>query len=304
MTLERTPADDIRQSHNDRLRSASTNGALDEPLAHKRDRLLRLLKDLRCVAVAYSGGVDSVVVAQAGRLALGDMAIAVTGVSDSLASGELADAQRVAQQIGIRHFVLPTEEFANPLYVRNHGDRCFHCKSELYQRIQQWLTNHHDQLPNHHDQLSWTSQFVEPTTDAPSLPTAKVIDGHATGGPVIVNGANADDLHDYRPGMQAAGLFQVRSPLAECELSKTEVRKLARDWQLPVWNKPATPCLSSRVVYGEEVTPERLHRIDAAERWLRELGLQTVRVRDHGNDLARLEVPTDQLQYLCGAGVR
>ncbi len=121
---------------------------------------------------------------------------------------------------------------------------------------------------------------------------------------VLVNGANADDLDDYRPGMQAAGEHAVRSPLADCGMTKEQVRSLARFWELPVWDKPAAPCLSSRIAYGEDVTPERLRMIDEAERYLRGLGLTDVRVRYHRGDLARLEVPADAVQRLCQDPVR
>jgi uncharacterized protein len=121
---------------------------------------------------------------------------------------------------------------------------------------------------------------------------------------VVLNGANVDDLGDYRPGMQAAGEHRVASPLAECGFTKADVRALAADWGLPIWDKPATPCLSSRVAYGEQVTPERLAMVDAAEEFLRELGLRTLRVRYHKGDMARLEVPLEALSTLCASGVR
>ncbi len=121
---------------------------------------------------------------------------------------------------------------------------------------------------------------------------------------VTVSGANADDLHDYRPGTQAASEQQVRSPLAECGFTKDDVRQLACQWELPIWDKPATPCLSSRVAYGEEVTPERLEMIDRAERFLRDQGLPTVRVRFHKGELARVEVPVEQLARFLAGGFR
>ena len=200
-------------------------------------------------------------VAKAAQLALGEQAIAVTAHSPSLAEGELDQARELARLIGIRHEVIETNEFANPDYVRNAPDRCYHCKSELYTRL---------------DGLA--EQF---------------------GVAVAVNGANADDLQDYRPGMRAAGEHQVLSPLAECGITKAEVRLLAAEWGLPVWDKPATPCLSSRIAYGEAVTPERLKMIDRAEQYLRRLGLRTVRVRYHQGDLARLEVPLEAAAQLC-----
>jgi uncharacterized protein len=232
----------------------------------KREQLLTLVRSYGSCAVALSGGVDSAVVAAAAHLALGDSAVAVTGVSASLAAGELEEARRVAREIGIRHEVIETAELSNPAYLRNAPDRCYHCKTELYAELEQV---------------------------AGRLNVA-----------VIVNGANADDLADYRPGMQAAGEHKVASPLAECGLTKAEVRALAREWQLAVAEKPATPCLSSRIAYGEEVTPERLAMIDAAERHLRDLGLGTIRVRYHKGDVARLEVPLDELAQLCAAATR
>ncbi|HEX5446556.1 MAG TPA: ATP-dependent sacrificial sulfur transferase LarE, partial [Pirellulales bacterium] len=212
-------------------------------------------------AVAFSGGVDSTVVAKAAYLALGDRAIAVTGTSASLAAGELDEARRLAQLIGIHHEVIATEEFSNPDYVRNAPDRCYQCKTELYTQMEQIFGRFQ----------------VE----------------------AILNGANLDDLGDYRPGMRAAAEHRVASPLADCGLTKAEVRELARGWDLPTWDKPATPCLSSRVAYGEEVTPERLAMIDAAEQFLREQGLVTLRVRYHKGDVARLEVPPSALADLC-----
>ena len=235
-------------------------------LCAKRDQLLALVETLESCAVAFSGGVDSAVVAKAAQLALGSRAVAVTGVSASLAAGELDEAQEVAGLIGIRHLTIATDEFAQQAYTRNATDRCYHCKTELYTRLEHLL---------------------------PEL-----------GVRWIVNGANIDDIGDYRPGMAAAREHQVRSPLAECEFSKQDVRELAAHWQLPTWDKPATPCLSSRVAYGEEVTPARLRMIDQAEQMLRSLGLRAVRVRYHKGDLARIEVPVEALPQLIEGAVR
>ena len=235
-------------------------------LAEQRDRLVELIGGFASCAVAFSGGVDSAVVAKAAQLALGERAVAVTGTSASLAAGELADARRLAALIGIRHLVIDTDELANPDYVRNAPDRCYHCKTELY-----------TQLERRREELNVA---------------------------VIVSGANRDDLGDYRPGMQAAREHHVRSPLAECSLGKADVRRLAADWNLPVWDKPATPCLSSRVAYGESVTPERLAMIDQAEQFLRRQGLSTLRVRYHQGDLARIEVPSAAIERLCQGEVR
>ncbi len=239
---------------------------LSKSLAASRDRLLDLLRSFQRCVVAYSGGVDSVVVAKAAHLALGDRALAVTGVSSSLASGELDEARRVAELIGIRHEAVETREFAEPAYLQNAPDRCYHCKTELYTRLDELVARYP--------------------------------------GATIVNGANLDDRGDYRPGMTAAAEHAVRSPLLECELTKTDVRALAAHWNLPVWDKPASPCLSSRIAYGEAVTPERTAMIDAAEQYLRSKGLRELRVRYHKGDLARLEVPGDAIAKLAEPELR
>ncbi len=238
----------------------------DPTLNAHRERLVETLRSYGRVAVAYSGGVDSTVVAQAAHEALGDAAVAVTAVSDSLASGELEEAQELARRIGIRHRVIRTEEFADPNYLRNAPDRCYFCKSELYGRLSGLLGE--------------------------------------LGADVIASGANTDDLGDHRPGMRAAAENGVRHPLQECGLGKPEVRALARAWGLPTWDKPATPCLSSRIAYGEEVTPERTRMIDQAEQWLRQRGLRILRVRYHKGDLARIEVPLDDLPRLVDLQLR
>jgi uncharacterized protein len=238
----------------------------DPTLCAHRERLVETLRGYGRVAVAYSGGVDSTVVAQAAFEALGDAAIAVTAVSDSLASGELEEAREIAQKIGIRHRVIRTDEFANPDYVRNAPDRCYFCKSELYGRLSGLLGE--------------------------------------LGSDVIASGANTDDLGDHRPGMRAAAENGVRHPLQECGLGKPEVRGLARGWGLPTWDKPATPCLSSRIAYGVEATPERTRMIDQAEQWLRKRGLRILRVRYHEGDLARIEVPLDDLPRLVDLQTR
>jgi uncharacterized protein len=234
--------------------------AADQPhsLDALEQALLACLRDCGRVAVAFSAGVDSTVVAAAARRACGDRAVAVTAVSPSLPAGELEEAEALARQIGIRHVILRTEEFANPEYVRNPVNRCYFCKTELYARM---------------------------TAAAPAL-----------GVDVLVNGANLDDRGDYRPGMQAAGEFQVRSPLIEAGFTKADVRALAERWGLPNADKPAGPCLSSRLAYGVEVTPERLQRVDQAERFLKRLlAVAELRVRCEAQELARVELPLNVL---------
>ncbi len=235
-------------------------------IAEHCERLTALIRGYGRCAVAFSGGVDSAVVAQAAFLALGENALAVTAVSSSLASGELENARQIAQQIGIRHIEMATQEFNNPNYLQNAPDRCYHCKTELYTRLE---------------------SVCEPLNVE-----------------VVLNGANLDDQGDYRPGMIAANEHRVKSPLLELGMRKADVRAIAAQWNLPVWDKPASPCLSSRVAYGEEVTPERLQMIDQAEQFLREFGLKTVRVRFHRGDLARIEIPADALAKFCEPLVR
>jgi len=239
---------------------------LNPDLAGRRDRLLGLLRGLGSCAVAFSGGIDSTVVARAAQLALGDRAVAVTADSPSVARAELDDARRLATLIGIRHEVVPTEEFANPDYLRNDGSRCFFCKDELYSRIEELL---------------------------PRLGVA-----------VICSGANLDDAGDYRPGLKAAAQHGVRHPLQEAGFTKADVRELARHWGLPTWDKPASPCLSSRLAPGVAVSRERTARVEAAELYLRGLGLRECRVRLHENELARIEVPAAEIARLADPAVR
>lgn len=220
-------------------------------------QLQSLFSEMERTLIAYSGGIDSTLVAKIAYDVLGDRALAVTAVSPSLLPEDLEAAKEQAQTIGIAHRLVETHEMDNPEYTANPVNRCYFCKSELYDTLkplaQEW------------------------------------------GYPYMVDGVNADDLQDYRPGIQAAKERGTRSPLAEVGLSKLEVRQLARTLGLPWWDKPAQPCLSSRFPYGETITPEKLQRVGQAERYLRKLGYQTLRVRSQG-DTARIELPTEQIQ--------
>lgn len=243
-----------------------TNETLTAELAARRDRLLDVLRQLGDVAVAFSGGIDSTVVARAAFLAVGDRAVAVTADSPSVPRAEIEEARRLAERIGIRHRVIPTDEFADADYVRNDGARCYYCKSELYGRIEELL---------------------------PEL-----------GARVICSGANLDDQGDYRPGLKAASEHAVRHPLQETGFRKADVRALARAWGLPTWDKPASPCLSSRLAPGVQVSPERTARVEAAEVYLHGLGIRECRVRLHEGELARIEVPAEHLPRLAEPAVR
>jgi pyridinium-3,5-biscarboxylic acid mononucleotide sulfurtransferase len=247
------------------MAAAATGNPSPELLA-KRENFLEILRSLDRVAVAFSGGIDSTVVAKAAFLALGDRAIAVTADSASVPRAELDDARRLAEQIGIRHRIVQTEEFGDPDYIRNDGTRCYYCKSELYSRIETLL---------------------------PEL-----------GVNVICSGANLDDRGDYRPGLKAAAEHAVRHPLQEAGFTKADVRALARAWDLPTWDKPASPCLSSRLAPGVEVTHERTRRVEEAEVYLRSLGYRECRVRLHHGELARIEVPAAELARLAEPAAR
>ncbi|MFM7325857.1 MAG: ATP-dependent sacrificial sulfur transferase LarE [Nodosilinea sp.] len=223
----------------------------------KLDQLMALLGQMDRALVAYSGGIDSTLVAKVAYDVLGDRTLAVTAHSPSLLPEDLDEARAQAVTIGIAHRVVTTHELDNPNYAANPVNRCYFCKSELHDTLkplaQQW------------------------------------------GYPYVVDGVNADDLGDYRPGIQAAQERGARSPLAELGITKLEVRQMARHLGLPWWDKAAQPCLSSRFPYGETITAAKLQRVGRAERYLRQLGLRELRVRSVG-DTARIEIPSEQIR--------
>lgn len=226
-------------------------------LTEKFEQLKALFQEMEQALIAYSGGVDSTLVAKIAYDALGDRALAVTAVSPSLLPEELEDAKIQAATIGIAHKIVQTHEMENPNYTSNPVNRCYFCKSEL-----------HDTLKPLALQLGY---------------------------PYVVDGVNADDLHDYRPGIQAAKERGARSPLAEVGVTKVEVRQLSQQLSLPWWDKPAQPCLSSRFPYGEEITVAKLQRVGRGEIFLRKLGWQNLRVRSEG-DTARIELSPEQIK--------
>lgn len=210
-----------------------------------------MLADMESAVIAYSGGVDSSFMAVVAADVLGGRALAVTGVSPSIPAAEVEEASRLAAQFGIEHRLLETSEMDRPGYVENSPQRCYHCKTELY-------------------------SLLEDLAEA---------EGYA----FVLDGCNADDLGDHRPGRVAAAEHSVRSPLVEARLTKADIRELSRERGLPTWDKPAMACLSSRIPYGTAVTVEALDQVGAAEAFLRGLGMRQIRVRHHG-DVARIEV--------------
>jgi len=222
----------------------------------KEERLRDLFRTLGSVIVAYSGGVDSSYVAYVANAELGPRAVCITGQSASLPAYQRDEIDRVVEKFGFQHEIIQTDELQNPDYRANNGNRCYFCKDELYGKLE-------------------------------SLARDRGIEH-------IVDGSTVDDLDDYRPGRQAAKQHAVRSPLIEVGLNKDEVRELSRRVALPTWDKPASPCLSSRIAYGTTVTIERLTKVDRGEEILREFGFREFRVRHH-DTLVRLEIAAGEM---------
>lgn len=230
----------------------------------KEQNLRRLMREMQTVLVAYSGGVDSSYLALIATQELAEKALCVMGISPSVAQNQREDAEKIAQDFKFNYFSIQTEELENPNYQANPTNRCYFCKSELYGKL------------------------------AP-LAKEKNIE-------FILDGANLDDTNDYRPGREAAKENKVRSPLIEVGLTKAEIRQLSKKYNLPTWDKPSSPCLSSRIAYGIPVSIERLSKVEKGEEFLRCLGLREFRVRNHG-ELVRLEIAPEEMQKVLDKNV-
>jgi len=224
---------------------------------NKLARMQEILRSLKRVAVAFSAGVDSTFVLKVAVDTLGPgNVVAVTSKSDSLAEAEFDEAVRLADQMGVEHVIVETGELQNPDYAANPANRCYYCRSALYDSLDTFIAER--------------------------------------GLNAVVNGANADDYNDWRPGHQAAREHNVHAPCAEAGMTKDDIRVLSKRLGLPTFDKPASPCLASRVPYGEAITSQKLKQIERSEAFLRSLGFRECRVRHHG-PLARIEVPASEI---------
>ena len=231
---------------------------------HKLDKLRNILGEMDSALVAYSGGVDSTFLLKVAYDVMGEKVLAVTANSEVQSETEIEEAARIIGDIGARHLVIETNEMQDDAYKANSIDRCYHCKKILFSDL------------------------------------VKVAEEHNID--FILEGSNADDLNDYRPGLKAIEELKIRSPLKEAELTKEEIRSFSKSMGLKTWDKPAFACLASRIPYGTEITNDKLRRVDKAEFYLRSLGFYQVRVRDHG-DIARIEVLSSEFDRLFRNGL-
>ena len=238
---------------------------IDEKILSKEKKLSYLLRDMRRVLIAYSGGVDSLVLAKVAVETLGKNALSVISSSPSLSASSLSRAVSLADELNISLRVIKTDEFSDPRYLANSPNRCYFCKSALFTAL---------------SKIAREENFLS-----------------------VCYGANADDEADWRPGMQAANEFGVRAPLLEAKLSKSEIREMARVRGIKIWDSPAMPCTASRIPYGQPVTLEAIDRIEKGEEWLRRHEFKEVRVRDH-HPVARIEVPIEAMAAIISTPIR